>query len=180
METDGAGAFWRFIRPKSVLEYWTAVTFVIAVAQLFLFGGLGWNALVVMFVAPPVLAYAAAKGSDRLSTRLLGASFLTMMDLGEVIAAIDCLFPNLRAMSQLSGTSGRFIAWYLVLYLTYPFCLMPPVFFIRDLRDRRQGRPALFSRFTCILGLSAWVIIGPPMIAVIVRALGLWPLFACP
>jgi len=165
---------WQFV---SWSDYQAGITFLIVVGRLFLASGLDSDVL-LLFLLPPIMALLAVKTSDRESTRLVGNIFLSLIALGVMIAPFEGVFPELGQQGQVSNDlpaeTGRIVSWYLCVYLLWLFNVLPLLLFIRGLRDRRDAREGGFSAFTCYLGLFAWLMVGPLMIALIVKFL--WPI----
>lgn len=161
------------LRPKTWLGYWSAAAFLIAVVRLLLIRGVGINTL-TLFLFPPFMAF-AFQYSERRSTRIVAALFLTLVDFGVAIGPIPWVFPNLHPIDgRLSPADNRTLGWYVLAYLIYIFAVLPPFLFGRGLLSR-QRKPGDFSTFTNVLGLVAWVLIGPLMVWFCVTELGLWP-----
>ena len=167
----------KVFKPKSLLDYWTAAMFLAAVIRLFIIKGLDPRTL-LLFLVPPLIALANKAFSDRLSTRVLGAVFLTLIGFGVALGRVRSLFPNLCGVDpELSATDNRILTWYAIVYVLYLFSVVPLVLFIRGLIDHRRKRKAEFTKFTCILGLIAELIVGPGMFAVCATTLGLLPVY---
>lgn len=169
----------RALRPKTLLGYWTVAVFLAAVVRVFLLKGLDLRVF-VLFLLPPFFAYIHALKSERRSTQIVAAAFLTAIDFGIALAPVTWLFPKLDLMGNLSSHDNRLLSWYLVVYLLYVFEVLPLFLFIRTIRDHWLKRKAMLSKFTCILGLVAWLIIGPVMIAVMGPKVGLYPVWGDP
>ena len=170
-------AFWRrALKPKSILDYWAAVAFLVAVGRLCLLDRPGARVLLV-FLGPPALALTAKANSDRRSTRFIATLFLTLIDVGVLLAPFQRIFPRLGASDiPLPASDKRILVWYLLIYVLYIFCILPPFMFIRGLVDKRRHRPSELSRFTCIFGLAAWAFVGPLFVWWCFTELGLWPI----
>jgi len=161
------------LRPRTLLGYWSTAAFLLAVARLLLIRGLNAGSL-ILFLFPPLMAL-VFRGSDRRSTRVMAALFLTLIDFGVLIGPIPWLFPGLQPIDRgLSATDNRVLAWYVGMYIFYLFVLLPPLIFGRGLL-RRYRRKGDFSTFTNVLGLVAWVIMGLPICCLSFTRLGLWP-----
>lgn len=166
----------RRLRPKSVLDYWVIAAFLTAVVRLFLLKGFHLGILMV-FLLPPSFALLVKDASPRRSSRLAALVFLNLVALGVAIAPVEELFPRLGGVVEnIPREDNRILAWYLCVYSITLFLLLPVFLFVRAIIDRRRGRPAEFSRFTCYLGLFAVLIAGPVTLVVLCcRILGLWP-----
>lgn len=168
---------WR-LKVTTALNYWTAAVFIAAVLRLFFLHGLDLRVF-GLFLIPPVVALLMERVSIRLSTRVLAASFLTLVNIGVALAPVDRLFPNLGGVHPgLSPENDRILTWYCVVYLMYFFLVMPLVFFTRGLADHFAGRKADLSVFTCALGLGACLFVGPLMFTVTEDILGLSPVWS--
>lgn len=166
---------WKALNLSTLLSYWAAIAFLIAVVRLFLLQGMDIRVLGV-YLLPPLLAVGSTR-SNRTSTRILGATFLTLVDFGLLIAPFEMIFPNLgRGGVPLPPHDVRILHWYLVIYLLFLFVIAPPFLFIRGLLDKHYHRQGGFSMFTCILGLITWAIVGPGMVWVLYDRVGLWPI----
>jgi hypothetical protein len=161
------------LRPKTWLGYWSAAAFLIAVIRLLLIQGIALSTL-MLFLFPSFLAV-AFQLSDRRSTRVVATLFLTLVDIGVAIGPIPWVFPGLHPVdARLSQADNRTLAWYVLMYLLYIFAVLPPFLFGRGLFSRKR-KPGDFSTFTNVVGLVAWVLIGPLMVWFCVTKLGLWP-----
>jgi hypothetical protein len=146
---------WTPLKAKDAIY---GIALLLVVAHLLIIRG---NPLIlVLFGLPLALAFAArCDPSSRRSTRIIASIFLALVAAGDLVAP----FVHLPGSSfpGLSPAESRMLEWYLIAYLLFIFVVFPPVLFIRPLLDRRRGRPAFFSAFTCYLGLFAWVTTGP-------------------
>ena len=161
------------LRLKTLLGYWSAAAFLIAVIRLLLIWGIDLRTL-VLFLFPPFVAV-VFRYSDRKSTQILASLFLTLVDFGVVIGPIPWFFPELLPIdARLSQADNRALGWYVSMYLFYIFVILPPFLFGRGLLSRHR-KPGDFSTFTNVLGLVAWLLIGPLMCQLCVTTFGLWP-----
>ncbi len=162
------------LKLDKLLDYWLLGMFLLAVAQLLFVRGLDQGTLIV-FLLPPSMAMVARAASPRRSTRVFAALFLTAVDLGEVVALFPSWSLRFQHDSRLSPHANAVLGWYLLMYLLFVFCLFPPFLFGRGLVDKHRGCKDGFSRFTCILGLIAWLIMAPTMFWVVGKNIGFWP-----
>lgn len=171
---------WRLssrLRPTSLLDYWTIAAFVAAVLGLMRLRGVDFGTL-ILFLAPPTAALFWRQHSTRQSTRVLCVLFLSLIDVGVALADVEALLPNLGGVDRaLSPTHDRILTWYVLVYLLFLTLALPLVLFARGLLDHHSGRPAQFSKPTCVLGLFACLVVGPSMMAVSAATLGLSPVW---
>ena len=166
---------WASLKPSSLLDWWTIAVFLAAIAQLFLIRSLDIRIL-LLFLLPPLLAFAFKHSSERHSSRLVAALFLTSVSMGEILAHLPSLFPELGGVdSRLAPEQDRMLAWYVAVYLLYALMVLPLFLFIRGLIDHRRQRVAQFSRFTCVLGVLACLVVAPGLISVCCRFLHILP-----
>jgi hypothetical protein len=159
-------------KPKSLQDYWTVATFLVAIVTLFVLRGMDLTIL-FFFLFPPFLAFFYRSWSNRKSTRMLCMIFLTLLSAGITLAPIHQLFPNLGGVdSRLSPNHNRILSWYAVTYLLY-MIVLPTIFFLRALLDYYRGLIPQFSQFTCILGLLACLLLTPGIFWVCFELLGL-------
>lgn len=165
-------------KPRSLLDYWTIAAYLTAVLELFLLRGLDFRAL-VFFLIPPSVVFYWRNCSERASTRLLSALFLSLIGAGVSLAKIERLFPNLGGVDGgLSPAHDRILSWYMTVYILYVTFLLPLLLFGRGLLDHRNRRAPMFSKFTCVLGLIACFIVGPGMFfGACGKTLGLFPVW---
>ena len=165
-------------KPTSILDYWTVLAYLLAVGTLISLRGLDLDTL-FFFLFPPTFAYIHKNLSDRYSTRLMSALFLSLVGAGVTLASKNHLFPNLGGVDKgLSAEHNRILAWYAAVYLLYVFNVLPVVLFGRGLIDHVRRKPTQFSVFTCVLGLIAALFVGPLMFWVTQEHLGLFPIWA--
>ncbi len=151
--------------------------FLVAVIQLLLIRGLDWRVLWV-FAVPPLIAIGHRAFSERTSNRVLATVFLTLVGFGVALGPVRTLFPDLSGVDpELPPTSNRILTWYAIVYMLYVCPVLPLVLFIRALIDHRRKLKAEFSKFTCILGLIATLIVGPGLFTVCSDVLGLLPVY---
>ena len=143
---------------------WTAVAFFLAVIQACLvLSSMSLGAL-ALFVIPPVISFmiVISPGMTRMA-RFLASFILATVEAAVFLAPLTWVFPNFSTKSPLPLEQARILGFYLMGWLFFIFVLLPPCIFGRSLIRRFQKKPASFSTFTCILGLFAWLLVGPVM-----------------
>lgn len=128
---------WNFLKPSALLDWWTIGAFAVVIVRLFVARGSLPNIL-LLFLGPPCLALVIKYCSKRNSTKIVAALFLTLLDVGVIIAGFDRLFPNLGMYSSnpLSAYDKRVLALYVKLHILFIPCILPLFFCARGLLDR--------------------------------------------
>jgi hypothetical protein len=129
--------------------------------------------LLVLFILPPVFALAVRLSPRSLrSSRVLASLFLGLLTLGDVAAWCGLRMPaSGGAWAVLSEHQRGMLGWYVLVYLAFLFVVFPPVLFVRPLLQIQRGEKPYFSRFTCNLGIVAWLLITPLVVHAIVVGL---------
>ena len=97
-------------------------------------------------------------------------AFLILVDLGVVLARAHQIFPWLNLFPEIPRTQNRIISWYILVYVTLQFGVVPPIVFVRSLRtagaaESRAGDLDLSlwfrglgpTRIGCALGvITSW------------------------
>jgi hypothetical protein len=134
--------------------------------------------IVLLFGLPPVFAGLHTGSNSSRATRRVAWAFLVLVSLGYVVAHVPQLFPNLGGVERrLEPWQDRMLTWYVAVYLTWIFGVLPAHLFLGSLRAHRQGERAPFSRFTCRLGLFAAALCCLSLPGFLASLLGFWPLF---
>jgi hypothetical protein len=176
MEARGWKETLKALKPTSLLDYWTIAAFLAAVLSLFYLRTFDLRVL-FFCLFPPLVAFIHKDFSDRKSTRVFSALFLTMIGAGVALAPAKDIFPELGGVAKgLTPEHDRILAWYTVVYLLCVFGGLPAFLFGRGLMDRFRRGSAQFSLFTCILGLVACAVVAPLMFWLCCEHLGLCPL----
>jgi len=144
---------------SKLLTYWTMATFLFAVGRLYWLEDRDFRVIVV-YVIPLVLALLWRSASPRQSTRIFAASFLTLIDMGDLVAFTPFAVPEKLFLisNSMSEHDIHLLAWYQGVYGFCIFFLVPPFYCCRGLWDKHNGRKGGFSRFTCIVVLFAWLL----------------------
>jgi hypothetical protein len=154
------------------------IAMAITAFSLFAMRGFDVRALLV-FGFPTAVAFVHA----RTGKSPVAEAFLICIGVASVIALIPALFPHLGigfGAIDPRNHNNRLATIYCIIYFTWIFVVLPIHFFVGGLLARRRGRPAVVSRFTCILGVCAIGLVWPAILTMlpkIVHRVGLWPIF---
>jgi hypothetical protein len=174
-QTPWKGYWKERLKKVSLLDYWAMLVFLIAVLQLFAIRGK--PTVFLLFLLPPVLAYIFKEKAESKSTKIVCASFLSLIALGLAIGSCAALLPRMPSFEErLPRAHGRMLTWYVWIYLLFLTTVFPlHVSILNLVKHRRRLEPEL-SRFTCWLLLIVALLIGPWFIAVAVETFKLWPI----
>jgi hypothetical protein len=130
------------------------------------------------FGFPTLLALVHARaGKSRVAE-----AFLVSIGVASVVALIPQLFPHLGGFENHTprNHNDRLAMLYSFIYFGWIVIVLPIHLFWGGLRARKEGKPAMFSVFTCRFGIFAtWFIWFVVLISLpkIIEGSGIWPLF---
>jgi hypothetical protein len=133
-------------------------------AKSFLFG------FVVLFPFTVALALAHWTRKRNATSRWIIA-FLVLVDLGVVIAPTHQILPWLNMFPEIPLTQNRIISWYVLVYFTLQFGVVPPVALGRCLRTAWRGEVPALSTWICLFGFAVWGLLMSVVAMVVVTTL---------
>jgi hypothetical protein len=134
---------------------WSLLVFAGAIVDLLWVGDSKafFSGFMVLF--PFTMALAIAYRMGRATSRWIIA-FLVLVDLGVVLAPAHHIFPWLSFFPEIPPTQNRIISWYILVYATLQFGVLPPIVFVRSLQTAwRGGKPPL-ATWICLFGFAVW------------------------
>jgi hypothetical protein len=150
---------------------WSLVVFASAIVDLLWVGNAKSFFFGFMVLFPFTAALAIAHWTRNAPSRWIIA-FLVLVDLGVLLAPAHLICPWLNMFPEIPRTQNRIISWYILVYATLQFGVLPPVVFVRSLRTASRGETPALATWICLFGFAVWGLLMSIVVGVATTGMG--------